>query len=1154
MPPKRASRPKRTDTTAYLVPYLQKARAFFPTKARIPEPIRLTNYAILKGANRLANRQRADAYRRQTTEDFDTSVKVRRDTGREIRSTTNRLLMEWAYDEMRDDEYLMFIANPEDMAYQYIFEMLNTQLAGYPNAQQGEDGAYIRRMQYRFDIYGRQGKLRSNQTAFFDYTTDYQTLRTQMDDFIERLRASLAKYEEDDNDITNITFQLRTRNFPPRMLGYNANGALEAQRIMNNEWFCPDTPADINCLWNAYAIASLTCPRKIDGFLKKQGTKTEKWKDRSKYIKDKYIKALPSSEQATSGVLSVQAIADGEKRDIVVHGIDFLVKETFKSKSKTTKPPVHLMLSRNHFIGMIPNALRPEKCVEMITLLGETRKVDGFFKSSVRKDPTIQEVVERLLIEQQEWKTLSETKDDKGRSMGRKPIQKSFEKPRTFVANTFSTYDFETALDRKLENGESSNFTPYAVGLNTPKNGYRSFWGSDCAEQMLEYLWSIREEEFFVDEDEYDNKLTHTIYAHNGGAFDMYMILRALMMQDVDKQTWRIHQDQVINDGRYLRVILYDPNIKGIRIQFQDSMAYFPGMSLKKIAQEYKVPVQKLEFDHDKVTIDNWAEHREECEVYLKADVLSLYQVLQLHEKYVWDFSYSNKRLWLCEHRCIPASCNVCKKRGDNVYKEPHEKGGITMSQLITAASISKRSFYNKYYDGRHTQIYMPTEAEFSYIKPSYQGGRNETFIAPGKSIYGKLYYKDFTSLYPFVACNPLPYGEPTFVQFNNERATRHNVPIGFVRCMVRSIDFKRKPIHCYKEEGKCYFSYFAEFIEMRIYSDEILLGIQEKMYEYILLDAITYPDKKPFLRSFMTDAFSEKQTQSELGNSGRASAAKIVANSGYGFWGMSVFNKEGGKIEHKEVCKLDKAFEEQRVIDVNRHGDYFVSKQINDLPCKDVNIGVASAITSLARMHLWSLIDAIESAGGEVYYCDTDSVITNLDTDKNEALRKRFNPSGTGKKLGELKDEIYDKLKSGKYCQVDDIKDVGNWMDGLCVGALKCYAMRKNHPLMTQPLEVTTQKGGNRNCKSSEYFEPTTITLDKDTKQERQVVGTQIIKNRFVRGGLTALLEDTENVFQIRFEKNIPKNIAFQYAKAKTSADGLRLIPFVWTSEQGFH
>jgi hypothetical protein len=126
--------------------------------------------------------------------------------------------------------------------------------------------------------------------------------------------------------------------------------------------------------------------------------------------------------------------------------------------------------------------------------------------------------------------------------------------------------------------------------------------------------------------------------------------------------------------------------------------------------------------------------------------------------------------------------------------------------------------------------------------------------------------------------------------------------------------------------------------------------------------------------------------------------------------------------------------------------------------------------------------------------------------------------------------------------------------MDGMCVGALKCYAMRKNHPLMTQPLEITTQKGGNRNCKSSEYFEPTTITLDKDTKNERRVVGTQIIKNRFVRGGLTALLDDTEDVFQIRFEKNIPKNIAFQYSKAKTSADGLRLIPFVWTSDQGFH
>lgn len=1147
MPPKRASRPKRTDTSAFLIPYLQKARAFFPTKERTPQQIRLTNYALLKGANRVANRQRADAYRRETTAGFNTNVNVRSDTGQEIRSITDAPFLEY-----NDDTGLItFIARPEDLAYQYMFEMLNTQMAQYPNAQQGDDGAYTRRMQFRFDLTNSSGQKKSNQTFYFDYTTDYTTLRARMNDFIERLREVLDRYEED--EYISLSFQLRTRNFPPTMLGYNANGALEAQRIMNNDWFCPDTPADTNCLWNAYAIASLNCPQKIDGYLTANGTKTKKWNNSTDYLKDKYIRSLPSSEHATSGAVSVQAIADGEKRDIVVHGIDFSVLSTYRSKQKTTKPAVHIMLSRNHFIGMLPIALRPEKCADMITLLGETRKIEGFFKSSLRVDPTIQETVERLLEEQQEWKSMRETKDDKGNTRPRQPIRKAFDMPREFIADTFSTYDFETALDRKLENGESSLFTPYAVGLNTPKNGYKSFWGTDCAEQMLSYLWEIREEEFTRSKDKYGNKITHTMYAHNGGAFDMYMILRVLMTQDVEKQTWRIEKDQVINDGRYLRVILYDPDDKDIRFQFQDSMAYFPGMSLKKIAQEYQVPVQKLEFDHDKVSIDNWSDHRDECEVYLKADVLSLYQVLQLHEKYVWDFSYSDKRAWLCAHNKQIHFCSVCKKQNAQ-FRDPHEKGGIMMSQLITAASISKRSFYNKYYDNNHANIFTPTEAEFAYIKPSYQGGRNETFIAPGQSIYGKLYYKDFTSLYPFVACNPLPYGEPTFVQLDNVRATRENVPIGFVRCMVRSIDFKRKPIHCYKEKGKCYFSYFVEPIEMTLYSDEILLGIKENMYEYTMMDAITYTQKKDFLRKFMTDAFNEKQTQSELGNSGRASAAKIVANSGYGFWGMTVFNKEGGKIEHKDVCKLDRAFEEQRVCDVNRHGDYFVSKQINDLPCQDVNVGVASAITSLARMHLWSLIDAIEQAGGVVYYCDTDSVITNLDTDKNDAIRQRFNPSGTGKKLGELKDEIFDKLKSGKFCQVDDIKDVGNWMDGLCVGALKCYAMRKNHPLMTQPLEITTQKGGNRNCKSSEYFEPTTITLDKDTKKERQVVGTQIIKNRFVRGGLTALLDDTEDVFQIRFEKGIPKNIAFQYTKAKTSADGLRLLPFIWTSEQGFH
>jgi hypothetical protein len=122
--------------------------------------------------------------------------------------------------------------------------------------------------------------------------------------------------------------------------------------------------------------------------------------------------------------------------------------------------------------------------------------------------------------------------------------------------------------------------------------------------------------------------------------------------------------------------------------------------------------------------------------------------------------------------------------------------------------------------------------------------------------------------------------------------------------------------------------------------------------------------------------------------------------------------------------------------------------------------------------------------------------------------------------------------------------------MDGLAVGALKCYGMIKNHPLMRKPMEISTQKGGNKKtCKASDYFDTHYITVG-----DEQVAGLKVEHDRWVRGGLSAMFRATEEVFHVRFEKGCYKNIRFQYEKAKLSADGLRLEPFVWTQSLGFH
>ena len=59
--------------------------------------------------------------------------------------------------------------------------------------------------------------------------------------------------------------------------------------------------------------------------------------------------------------------------------------------------------------------------------------------------------------------------------------------------------------------------------------------------------------------------------------------------------------------------------------------------------------------------------------------------------------------------------------------------------------------------------------------------------------------------------------------------------------------------------------------------------------------------------------------------------------------------------------------------------GAYSILRVTEDLGITDFNVGVASAISSYARMKLWQLITDIEKKVGTVYMCDTDSVITDV-------------------------------------------------------------------------------------------------------------------------------------------------------------------------------
>jgi hypothetical protein len=140
------------------------------------------------------------------------------------------------------------------------------------------------------------------------------------------------------------------------------------------------------------------------------------------------------------------------------------------------------------------------------------------------------------------------------------------------------------------------------------------------------------------------------------------------------------------------------------------------------------------------------------------------------------------------------------------------------------------------------------------------------------------------------------------------------------------------------------------------------------------------------------------------------------------------------------------------------------------DLPIEDINVSIAAATTSYSRVRIWKLMDAIKQRGGEVFMCDTDSVITDCDLSKHIGLMAEFIPDyksdDPGAELGSLKcecsDDVKKALKNAKYTPIEidtalnemrggDSTYKVSWrpiaFDAVILSGLKLYTLRKSLP-----------------------------------------------------------------------------------------------------------
>ena len=85
----------------------------------------------------------------------------------------------------------------------------------------------------------------------------------------------------------------------------------------------------------------------------------------------------------------------------------------------------------------------------------------------------------------------------------------------------------------------------------------------------------------------------------------------------------------------------------------------------------------------------------------------------------------------------------------------------------------------------------------------------------------------------------------------------------------------------------------------------------------------------------------------------------KQVINSAYGYWGLKWQQKRGCSLMNDQ--QLDVAFEQGKVYNYNQIGDMYMVDSEKDLDeIKGRSIAIASAVTSFARMELYSVMKAV--------------------------------------------------------------------------------------------------------------------------------------------------------------------------------------------------
>lgn len=314
------------------------------------------------------------------------------------------------------------------------------------------------------------------------------------------------------------------------------------------------------------------------------------------------------------------------------------------------------------------------------------------------------------------------------------------------------------------------------------------------------------------------------------------------------------------------------------------------------------------------------------------------------------------------------------------------EVSGVSLHDFvkkISTASLSRHIFKNGY-KGKAFKNPFNSKTDYEmlcsykwhfdleteeFIRCSYCGGRTEVF-KPQLLLQG--FHYDVNSLYPFVMRKEFPIGKPRMYSnpdvakevFENWLEDKQG--LGFVSCSVYIPPQHIPPLPV--KMGKLVFPtghVYGTFTYVELEYAIKHCGVQITEYREVCHFAKTYP----IFLNFIDTMYEIKEEGTNTGNEALRTFGKLLMNVGYGYTGMT---RDKTKLEPIE--KLPEYLEAGKdIVYINEELGYIEVPA--EVKSEYIQVQVASYVTSYARL---VLLDALRIADekGEVYYCDTDSVV----------------------------------------------------------------------------------------------------------------------------------------------------------------------------------